>query len=107
MMRTLGVLCAFLGAAIVACSSSDTRASGEANGPGAMGTQPNDQQKMMSTIMPVMMTVMFSSFASGLNLYYTVQNLVSIPQQWMLLQERKKRGLVAAVQAKTMVPSKK
>ena len=68
---------------------------------GAMGTPPNDQQKMMTTIMPIMMTVMFAGFASGLNLYYTVQNLVSIPQQWLLLQERKKRGLVAAVAAKT------
>ena len=58
----------------------------------------------MPTAMPLMMTVMFSSFASGLNLYYTVQNLVSIPQQWLLLQERKKRGLVAAVAAKTPPP---
>jgi YidC/Oxa1 family membrane protein insertase len=72
---------------------------------GAIGTPPNDQQKMMTTIMPVMMTVMFSSFASGLNLYYTVQNIVSIPQQWLLLKERRRRGLVAAVAAKTPPPT--
>jgi YidC/Oxa1 family membrane protein insertase len=61
---------------------------------GQIGMPPNDQTKLMSWMMPVMMTVMFANFASGLNLYYTVQNLVGIPQQWLLLQERKKRGLV-------------
>lgn len=67
---------------------------------GQVGMPPNDQTKMMTAIMPVMMTVMFATFASGLNLYYTVQNLVGIPQQWLLLQERKKRGL-----AKTPPPA--
>ena len=37
------------------------------------------------------MTVLFLNFASGLNLYYAVQNLTSIPQQWMLAKERLKR----------------
>jgi len=34
------------------------------------------------------MTVLFVTFASGLNLYYTVQNIVSIPQQYLLSKER-------------------
>jgi YidC/Oxa1 family membrane protein insertase len=55
---------------------------------GQMGVEPNPQMKTMLYIMPVMMTVLFARFASGLNLYYTVQNLVSIPQQWMLAKER-------------------
>ena len=32
-----------------------------------------------------------TSFASGLNLYYAVQNITSIPQQWFLAKERMKR----------------
>jgi YidC/Oxa1 family membrane protein insertase len=57
---------------------------------GQMGMPPNPQMKMMLYVMPVMMTVLFAGFASGLNLYYTVQNLASLPQQWMIAQERKK-----------------
>jgi YidC/Oxa1 family membrane protein insertase len=33
---------------------------------------------------------LFLNFASGLNLYYFVQNVVSVPQQWMLAKERLK-----------------
>lgn len=57
---------------------------------GQMGMEPNPQMKTMLYVMPVMMTVLFANFASGLNLYYTVQNLVSVPQQWLLAQERMK-----------------
>ena len=35
--------------------------------------EPNPQMKMMLYVMPVMMTVLFLNFASGLNLYYAVQ----------------------------------
>lgn len=38
-------------------------------------------QKAMIYVMPVMMTVLFNSFASGLNLYYAMFNLFSIIQQ--------------------------
>jgi YidC/Oxa1 family membrane protein insertase len=57
---------------------------------GMMGMPPTPQTKMMLYIMPVMMTVLFVNFASGLNLYYFVQNVVSIPQQWYLAKERLK-----------------
>jgi YidC/Oxa1 family membrane protein insertase len=57
---------------------------------GMMGVPPNPQSKMMLYFMPVMMTVLFLNFASGLNLYYFVQNVVSIPQQWYLAKERLK-----------------
>lgn len=55
---------------------------------GMMGMPPNPQSKMMLYMLPVMMTVLFINFASGLNLYYFIQNLVSVPQQWFLAQER-------------------
>ena len=62
---------------------------------GQIGLPPNPQMKMMLYIMPVMMTVLFLNFASGLNLYYSVMNLASIPQQWMVAQERLRRNLTA------------
>jgi len=57
---------------------------------GMAGMPPTPQTKMMLYFLPVMMTVMFVNFASGLNLYYFIQNLVSIPQQWYLAKERMK-----------------
>lgn len=61
---------------------------------GMMGVPPNPQSKMMLYFMPVMMTVLFLNFASGLNLYYFVQNVVSVPQQWYLAKERMKAKVV-------------
>jgi YidC/Oxa1 family membrane protein insertase len=55
---------------------------------GMRGVPPSPQSKMMLYFMPLMMTVLFLNFASGLNLYYFVQNVVSIPQQWLLARER-------------------
>lgn len=68
---------------------------------GMAGMPPNPQTKLMLYFLPIMMTVMFFNFASGLNLYYFVQNLASIPQQWLLAQERKKS------QAQPVVGTKK
>lgn len=55
---------------------------------GMMGVPPNPQMKMMTIVMPVMMTVLFLNFASGLNLYYAVSNLVSLPQQFLINKSR-------------------
>jgi len=76
---------------------------------GQMGMEPNPQMKTMLYVMPVMMTVLFARFASGLNLYYTVQNLVSVPQQWLLAKERlkanpPKKDKPSAPPAKTETP---
>jgi YidC/Oxa1 family membrane protein insertase len=68
---------------------------------GQMGMEPNPQAKMMLYVMPVMMTFLFLNFASGLNLYYAVSNIASIPQQWMLARERQKRTARAIVEVKT------
>lgn len=55
---------------------------------GMKGVKANEQQKMMMYLMPAMMLFIFFSMASGLNLYYFVQNLASLPQQWLISRER-------------------
>jgi len=50
----------------------------------------NSQQKMLMYFMPVMMTVIFLNFASGLNLYYAASNIASLPQQIQIIGERKR-----------------
>ena len=59
---------------------------------GQLGMEPNPQMKMMLYVMPVMMTVLFVNFPSGLNLYYAVSNIASVPQQWFLARERMRRN---------------
>jgi YidC/Oxa1 family membrane protein insertase len=63
---------------------------------GMKGSPPNPQAKMMMYMMPVMLTVFFLNLASGLNLYYAVQNIAALPQQWLLARERSKTGPVIA-----------
>jgi YidC/Oxa1 family membrane protein insertase len=62
---------------------------------GQLGMEPNPQMKVMLYMMPAMMTFLFLNFASGLNLYYTVMNVASLPQQWMLAKERMRRNPTA------------
>lgn len=57
---------------------------------GMRNSPPNPQAKMMAYVLPVMMTVFFLNLASGLNLYYAVQNITAIPQQWLISNERSK-----------------
>ena len=64
---------------------------------GMKGAPPNPQAKMMTYMMPVMLTVLFLNFASGLNLYYAVQNIAALPQQWLLARERAKAGPAPAL----------
>ena len=47
------------------------------------------RQKMMVWMMPVLMTLMFNGFPSGLNLYYFVFNLLSIGQQAWINKQHK------------------
>lgn len=75
---------------------------------GQMGIQHTAQTKMqaqmMTYMMPVMITIFGFSFASGLNLYWTVSNLASIPQQWLIARERmklQKAEVKAFVEVKT------
>lgn len=67
---------------------------------GQMGMPPNPQAKMMMYVMPVVLGVLFLNFASGLNLYYAVQNVAAAPQQWLIMKERRKLNLNKAVPGK-------
>ncbi len=55
---------------------------------GMRNTPPNPQAKTMTYVFPVMMTAFFLNLASGLNLYYAVQNIAALPQQWLIARER-------------------
>ena len=75
---------------------------------GSRNMPPNPQAKMMMYMMPIMLTVLFLNFASGLNLYYAVQNVAAIPQQWLLARERSKEPTPApAVRAAVPAPAQK
>ena len=50
----------------------------------------NPQTTMMLYLMPGMFTVFLLSTASGLSIYYLVQQIAAIPQQWMIANERRK-----------------
>ncbi len=55
---------------------------------GMRNAPPNPQAKMMGYMFPVMMMVVLLNMASGLNVYYTAQNIAALPQQWLLARER-------------------
>jgi YidC/Oxa1 family membrane protein insertase len=55
---------------------------------GMRNQPPNPQAKMLAYLMPVMMTFFLLNLAAGLNLYYAVQNLAAMPQQWLIARER-------------------
>ncbi len=66
---------------------------------GQRGMETNQQMKMMTYVLPVVFTVMFAGFPSGLNLYYTTSNIASLPQQLYLSKERRAaRARMATVQ---------
>jgi YidC/Oxa1 family membrane protein insertase len=63
--------------------------------------QTEAQAKMMLYLMPAMITVFGLQFASGLNLYWTVSNIASIPQQWLIGKERQKGVARQIVEVRT------
>jgi YidC/Oxa1 family membrane protein insertase len=65
---------------------------------GMRGQPPNPQTQMITYMMPAMFLFFFLTVASGLNLYYLTQNLVALPQQWLLTRERQKAGVGTVVQ---------
>lgn len=56
-------------------------------------TIKDPRQKMMIWLMPILLTLLFNSFPSGLNLYYCVFNLLSIVQQMWINQQHSDQGL--------------
>jgi YidC/Oxa1 family membrane protein insertase len=57
---------------------------------GMRNSPPNPQAKMMTYVFPAMMTFLLANYSAGLNLYYAVQNVATLPQQWFLSNERAK-----------------
>ena len=51
-------------------------------------SQANPQQKMMTQFMSVFFIILFNQFPSGLNLYYTLFNVLTILQQKYLVQPK-------------------
>ncbi len=64
-------------------------------------TVKDPRQKTMVWMMPIMMTLLFNSFPSGLNLYYFVFNLLSIGQQYWFNFQHKDEPLRKVEQKKT------
>ena len=63
-------------AATMALQSALTPATGDKN-----------QQKMMMIFMPIMMLFMFYSFPSALSLYWTLSQVFSIVQMWLIRRQ--------------------
>ena len=72
---------------------------------GQMGMPKNPQATTMAYVMPVVMTFLFYRFAAGLNLYYAVSNIASVPQQWLLAQERQRQNARQIMEVRTEMPA--
>lgn len=57
---------------------------------GLKAAPPNPQAKILAYMMPAVLFIVLRNMAAGLNLYYAVQNLAAIPQQWLIARERKR-----------------
>lgn len=66
---------------------------------GLKSTPDNPQARLMTYLIPGIMLIFFVNFASGLNLYYAVQNIASLPQQWLIAKERQKMIKTPRVQS--------
>ncbi|MBM4192943.1 MAG: membrane protein insertase YidC [Gemmatimonadetes bacterium] len=63
---------------------------------GMRNMPPNPQAKILLYLMPAMFTVFLLNTASGLSIYYLVQQIAAIPQQWLIANERQKAQVVPA-----------
>lgn len=57
---------------------------------GMRNAPPNPQAKMMAWMFPAILTMALINSAGGLSLYYFIQNLAALPQQWLIANERAK-----------------
>jgi YidC/Oxa1 family membrane protein insertase len=67
---------------------------------GMRNSPPNPQAKMMTYFFPAMMVFFLMNYSAGLNLYYAVQNIATLPQQWFLSNERAKAAKKAPTAAR-------
>jgi membrane protein insertase Oxa1/YidC/SpoIIIJ len=54
----------------------------------------NAESPMLVTPLPIMMLVMFYNFASALSLYWTVSQVLSIIQMWMMRRKTARKDNV-------------
>ncbi|XXQ68331.1 membrane protein insertase YidC [Neisseriaceae bacterium B1] len=67
---------------------------------------PSDpMQAQMMKIMPLMFSVMFFFFPAGLVLYYVVNNLITIGQQWIVNKQTQAASAVGAVEVLDKAPT--
>ena len=52
------------------------------------GTTIGQEQKMMSTIMPILFGAMFYNLPSSMVLYWLVNNILSIVTQYFIMKEK-------------------
>ena len=64
-------------------------------------TGDKSQQRMMTVFMPLMMLVMFYGFASALSLYWTLSQVISILQMWLM---RRKSAAASAALTPEVIP---
>jgi YidC/Oxa1 family membrane protein insertase len=62
-------------------------------------TPPDPMQARMMQLMPIIYTIMLARFPAGLVLYYIVNNLLTIGQQWLIMRGATPR--TAAIASKT------
>jgi YidC/Oxa1 family membrane protein insertase len=70
------------------------------------GDQSNQQSRMMTYLFPIIFFFIFWNMPSGLVLYWTIQNVLTIAQQYLIDYRFKKKGIAPAVPVKS-VKSKK
>jgi len=63
-------------------------------------TAPNNQMKVLTYILPVMMFVFFNNIASGLSLYYMIYNVLSIAQQMLINKQIDHAKLMGSIDKK-------
>ncbi len=68
-------------------------------------------QARVMRFMPIMFTVMFLFFPAGLVLYWLVNNLLSLAQQWYIMRQMKEarkhcQVLIATAAASNAIPSR-
>ena len=90
--------------AITSYLSMKLQPSSSAAGNSAVATQ----MKMMTTIFPLMMLLMFYNFASGLALYWTAQNIFGVIQQFITAKlDKSNNNSDTAIEEDTKIGSKK
>ena len=60
-----------------------------------MTPMTDPRQKMMGYMMPAMMLFIFYSFPAGLNLYWTMNNILTVMQQWNIHREAEREKMMA------------